>query len=134
MCGKVSLTGIHDQVSPDFGFPVVPGGLEALCEADAEVLEVPFAHQGLGRAGGDQRALNGQNQSRPGVEIYAVIGLVGGNGDGSLGPSREEGDQGKHPTSKRLEKAETAGDVPLFSAATLSMKGQENLFLKANSK
>lgn len=74
----LSLTSIHDKISPDFRFPVIPGGLEALCKTDAEVLEVPFAHKGLRGAGSDQRALDGQNQSWTGVKVYAVIGLEGG--------------------------------------------------------
>lgn len=68
------LTCIHDEFT-DLWLPVVPGGLEALCEPDAEVLEVSFTNQGLGGAGGDQRALDGQNQSRAGVKIYAVVSL-----------------------------------------------------------
>lgn len=81
-----SLTGIHDDVAPDFRLPVVPGGFEALCEADAEIFEVPFAHQGLGGAGGDQRALDGEDQRRARVEIYAVIGLVKWQEEGLLRP------------------------------------------------
>lgn len=36
-----------------------------------------FAHEGLGGAGGDQRALNGQDQSRARVKVYSVVGLRG---------------------------------------------------------
>lgn len=73
---STSLTGVHDQVSSDLGLPVVPRRLEALGEADAEVLEVAFAHEGLGGAGGDQRALNGQDQSGARVEVDGVVGLM----------------------------------------------------------
>lgn len=73
-----SLTSIHDQIPSDFRLPVVPGGLEALGEADAEILEVAFAYQGLRGAGGDQRALDGQDHGWAGVKIYAVIGLAEG--------------------------------------------------------
>lgn len=59
----MSLTSIHDHVPSDFRLPVVPGGLKALSKANAEILEVAFAHQGLGGAGGDQCALNGKDQS-----------------------------------------------------------------------
>lgn len=72
---STSLTGVHDQISPELGFPVVPRRLEALSEADAEVLEVAFAHEGLGGAGGDQRALNGQDQSGACVKVDGVVGL-----------------------------------------------------------
>lgn len=58
-----SRTSVHDQISSDFGLPVIPGCLEALGEADAEVLEVAFADEGLGGTGGDERALDGQDQS-----------------------------------------------------------------------
>lgn len=75
------LTSIHDQVPSDLRLPVVPGRLEALGEADAEVLEVAFAHEGLGGAGGDQRALNGQDQSRARVKVYGVVGLWGEKGE-----------------------------------------------------
>lgn len=70
-----SLTGIHDHVSSDLRLPVVPGGLKALGEADAEVLEVALADQRLRGAGGDQRALDGQHQGRARVKVNAVVGL-----------------------------------------------------------
>lgn len=73
-----SRTSVHDQIPSDFRLPVVPGRLEALGEADAEVLEVAFADEGLGGAGGDERALDGQDQSWTGVEIDAVVGLTVG--------------------------------------------------------
>lgn len=37
-----------------------------------------FADQRLRGAGGDQRALDGQDQRRAGVEIDAVVGLTTG--------------------------------------------------------
>lgn len=40
----MSPTSIHDQIPSDFRLPVVPGGLKALGEADAEILEVAFAY------------------------------------------------------------------------------------------
>lgn len=75
---KGPLTSVHDQIPSDFGLPVIPGGFESLGKADAEVLEVAFAHEGLGGAGSDQCALNGQDQSWAGVKIYAVVGLTMG--------------------------------------------------------
>lgn len=42
-----ALTGVHHQVPADLWFPVVPGCLEAVSEADAKAFEVPFADQGL---------------------------------------------------------------------------------------
>lgn len=58
----VLLTSIHDQIPSDFGLPVIPRCFKTLSEANAEVLEVTFAHQGLRGAGGDQRAFDGQDQ------------------------------------------------------------------------
>lgn len=72
---SASLTGVHDQISSDLGLPVIPRRLKALGEADAEVLEVAFAHQGLGGTGSDQRALDGQDQSGARVEVDGVVGL-----------------------------------------------------------
>lgn len=79
---EASLTSVHDRVPSDFRLPVVPRGLEALGEAEAEVLEVAFAHQGLGGAGGDERALDGQDHRRARVKINAVVGLAERQGDG----------------------------------------------------
>lgn len=75
--GQATLTGIHHEVPADFGLPVVPGRLEAVGEADAEVLEVPFADQGLRGAGRDEGALDGQHQGGAGVQVPGVIGLSG---------------------------------------------------------
>lgn len=72
---SASLTGVHDQISSDLGLPVIPRRLKALGKADAEVLEVAFAHEGLGWAGGDQRALNGQDQSGARIKVYGMVGL-----------------------------------------------------------
>lgn len=44
---NAALTSIHDHIPSDFRLPVVPGGLEALGKADAEILEVAFAYKGL---------------------------------------------------------------------------------------
>lgn len=74
----MALTSIHDQISSDLRLPVVPGSLKTLCEADAEILEVAFAHQGLRGAGSDQCALDGQDQSRSSIKVYAVVSLEGG--------------------------------------------------------
>lgn len=41
-----------------------------------------FAHQGLGGAGGDERALDGQDHRRARVKINAVVGLAERQGDG----------------------------------------------------
>lgn len=104
----MSLTSIHDDVSPDFRLPVVPGGLEALGKADAEIFEVSFTHQGLGGAGGDQCALDGQDQCRARVKIYAVIGLVEWQGERLLWPQGREEKGGEYKerqtTSICLEK------------------------------
>lgn len=72
------LTSVHDQIPSHFGLPVVPRRLEAFGEANAEVLEVTLAHQGLRGAGGDQRAFNGQDHSWASVKINAVVGLRDG--------------------------------------------------------
>lgn len=81
MC-RVSLTSIHDHVAPDFRLPVVPGDLKALGKADAEILEVAFAHQRSGGAGGDERALDGQDQSWAGVKIDGGVGLAESSREG----------------------------------------------------
>lgn len=70
------LTSIHDQIPSDFGLPVIPRCFKTLSEANAEVLEVTFAHQGLRGAGGDQRAFDGQDQCWASVKIDAVVGLT----------------------------------------------------------
>lgn len=53
------LTSIHDKIPPDFGLPVIPRCFKTFSEANAEVLEVTFAYQGLRGAGSDQRAFDG---------------------------------------------------------------------------
>lgn len=108
---NASLTSVHHQIPSDFRLPVVPGGLEALCEADAEILEMAFAHQGLRGAGGDQCALNGQDQSWAGVKVYAVVGLVEGQGEGLHWPQVRVKYMEKEPTSMCLEKAHLAGNI-----------------------
>lgn len=112
---RLSLTGIHDHVPSDFRLPVIPGGLEALCKADAEILEVAFAHQGLRGASGDQCALDGEDQSWASIEIYAVVGLVGGaegDGDGLLQTSGEGKVHGKRKKNFHLlEKGRSVGNT-----------------------
>lgn len=104
------LTSVHDQISSHFWLPVVPGGLEALCKADAEILEVAFAHQGLGRAGGDQRALDGQDQGWAGIKVYAVVGLVEGGGRG----------RGLHRLRAMLKNMEKRTHFHVFGKGTFS--------------
>lgn len=70
-----ALTGVHHQVPADLWFPVVPGRLEAVSEADAKAFEVPFADQGLWRASGDESAFDGQHQGWAGVKVARVIRL-----------------------------------------------------------
>lgn len=119
---STSLTGVHDQISSDLGLPVVPRRLEALGEADAEVLEVAFADEGLGGAGGDQRALDGQDQSGARVEVYGVVGLrirdegeVGGVSWSSARCREIRGSQDPEPRcllkKKKNEVKKVAGNV-----------------------
>lgn len=112
---NASLTSIHDQIPSDFRLPVVPGGLEALGKADAEILEVAFAYQGLRGAGGDQCALNGQDHGWAGIKIYAVVGLAEGQGEGLPRPQVRVKYMEKEPTSMCSEKAELAGNTSFYN-------------------
>lgn len=88
-----------------------------------------FAYEGLRGAGGDQCALDGQDQSWAGVKIYVVVGLTDEQGEKLARPQARRKYMEKEPTSMCSEKAALAGNSSFYSAVYPLNKSMINMVI-----